>query len=40
MNDTADVDDAKALELLKAALASAPAGRRARVVEKFVLAAL
>lgn len=35
-----DASEDQALELLKAALAEAPAGRRARIVEKFVLAAL
>lgn len=33
-------DEAQAIELLRAALAEAPAGRRARIIEKFVLAAL
>jgi len=33
-------DDAQAIEILKAALAQAPAGRRGRIIEKFVLAAL
>jgi hypothetical protein len=33
-------DEAQAIEILNAALASAPAGRRARIIEKFILAAL
>jgi hypothetical protein len=33
-------DEAQAIELLKAALAHAPTGRRARIIEKFILAAL
>jgi len=40
---TTDWDDFnanQAVELLKAALAEAPSGRRARIIEKFVLAAL
>jgi uncharacterized membrane-anchored protein YjiN (DUF445 family) len=37
---SSDSIDEQALELLKAALAEVPAGRRARLVEKFVLAAL
>lgn len=35
-----DISDEKAVELLRAALAEAPSGRRARIIEKFVLAAL
>lgn len=39
-SDVDEFSENQALELLKAALAEAPSGRRARIIEKFILAAL
>src|SRR5688572_12158026 len=40
MTEVIDPEEEQALEVLKAALATAPSGKRTRIIEKFFLAAL